>query len=191
MGDLDELKKLNPEDRVKKLREIEEKNRKEIDEARKLMTDSLREIEVDDLMKRDIPIPQLTSVDVDTLFGSEEKDMFKMKRYDSGSKAKVSEAPSLEESVEKEHPKELPPEAVRQYTQQLEQISSRLEQFRNMDEKHFQQYKQDYKEEFSQIYDNIKQMQHYAGVGDHVEKMHLSEQINEVSGMFGYKRGGV
>ncbi|MBD3313995.1 hypothetical protein GF345_06135 [Candidatus Woesearchaeota archaeon] len=192
MGDLEELKKLGPEDRVKKLKEIEENNRKEIEEAQKLMTDSLREIEIEDKIKRDIPIPQLTSVDVDTLFGQEEKDMFRTKRYDSGPSREQKADESLEESIEKEKMKELPPEAMKQYTQQLEQISSRLEEFRNMGEEHFNQYKQDYNEEITQMYDNVKQMQHYAGVGDQIEKMHLTEQIGELSSSFGeYKRGGV
>ena len=69
MEDFDELKKLSPEERVKKLKEIEERNKKEIDEARKLMTESIRQIEVEEEMRRDIPIPQLTSIDIDTLFG--------------------------------------------------------------------------------------------------------------------------
>jgi len=162
MEDLEELKKLGPEERVKKLKEIEERNKKEIEEAQKLMTESIRQIEVEEGIKKNIPIPQLTSVDVDTLFGSEEKEMFKMKRFGSGDKkeegsvTEIKEGPSLEESVQMEKPKDLPPDVVKQYTQQLEQISNRIDQFKNMDEQHIQKYKQDYAEELTQMYDNVQ-----------------------------------
>ena len=145
MEDFYELKKLSPEERVKKLKEIEERNKKKINEARKLMTESIRQIEVEEEMRRDIPIPQLTSIDIDTLFGQEEKEMFRIKRFESGDKKRpeefriIKEAPSLEESVQREKPRDLPPDVVKQYTQQLEQISNRVGQFKNMDEQHFHQ----------------------------------------------------
>lgn len=84
--DLDDIKKLPPEERLKKLKELEESRKKEIEEARKLAAESEHEIALEEI-KRDIPIPQLTSVDVDMLFSQEEKDIFKSKRF-TGEKIK-------------------------------------------------------------------------------------------------------
>lgn len=193
MGDIDELKKLSPSERVEKLREIEERNKKEIEEARKLMTESLREIEVEDELKRDIPIPQLTSVDVDSLFGQEEKDMFKTKRFVGGEKKEevreIKDERTLEESIQREKPKDLPPDIVKQYTQQLEQMSNRVSEFRNMNEDHFQKYKSRYDEELKQMYDNVERMRHYESVSEQIQEMHLTDQIGGL--LRGYKRGGV
>ncbi len=84
--DLSDIKKLPPEERLKKLKELEAERKKEIEEARKLAAESEHEIALEEI-KRDIPIPQLTAVDVDTLFTQEEKDIFKSKRF-TGEKIK-------------------------------------------------------------------------------------------------------
>jgi len=191
MGDLDDLKKLSPEDRVEKLKEIEEKNKKEIEEAQKLMTESMRELESVEEMKRDIPIPQLTSVDVDTLFGTEEKEMFKTKRFESSDKKVIEkeQGETLEESLAKEKTPDLPDDIVKQYTQQLQDMSNRLSEFKNMDEAHFQKYQNQYEEELGVMYDNAKKAEQYASMHEQVESMHISDQIGDMIG--GYKRGGV
>ncbi|MFC1753057.1 hypothetical protein ACFL96_06640 [Thermoproteota archaeon] len=194
MGDLDELKKLTPEERVKKLKEIEERSRKEIEEAQKLMTESMREIEEVGEKKIDIPIPQLTSVDVDALFGQEEKDMFKTKRFGEGKRKEGAKEETLEESVQKEKQKDLPPEVMQQYTQHLEKISDRLDQLKNMDQDHFEKYKQDYGDEISQMYDQVKEMQNYHSLNKEIESMHITDQIGELMQSYdrtGYKGGGV
>lgn len=84
--DLSDIKKLPPEERLKKLKELEAERKKEIEEARKLAAESEHEIALEEI-KRDIPIPQMTAVDVDTLFTQEEKDIFKSKRF-TGEKIK-------------------------------------------------------------------------------------------------------
>ncbi len=87
--DLAEIKKLPPEERLKKLKELEEERKKEIEEARKLAAESEHEIVLEEI-KRDIPLPQLTSVDTDSLFTQEEREMFKTKRF-AGEKARQKE----------------------------------------------------------------------------------------------------
>lgn len=84
--DLDDIKKLPPEERLKKLKELEQSRKKEIEEARKLAAESEHEIALEEI-KRDIPIPQMTALDVDTLFSQEEKELFKSKRF-TGEKIK-------------------------------------------------------------------------------------------------------
>jgi hypothetical protein len=207
LDDIDELKRLPASERVQKLKEIEEKNKKEIDEARKMITESLMEIEVEEKIKRDVPIPQITSVDVDTLFGEEEKEMFKTKRFESG-KRKVSDAIekvggtrselgdiSLEESVEKEQAeraqsqRELPNDIVKQYTQKLEEMSGRVHNLMNMDQDHFQKYQNQYADELKSMYDNIEKMRKYESLNEQIQSMNLSDQVGSL--LKGYKRGGV
>lgn len=114
---LNEIKKLSPEERIKKLRDVEEKNKKEIEEAEKLIKDSIREINVKEEIK-DLPIPQIKAVDIESLFAPEEKEVFAAKRYKDFRhvEEETTEMP-LEETVEQEKPeiteKEL--EAQRQY----------------------------------------------------------------------------
>lgn len=116
---LKEIKKLSPEERIKKLGEVKEKNKKEIDEAEKLIKDSVREINIKEEI-RDLPIPQIKAVDIESLFAPEEKEVFAAKRYKDlrvrPAEEETTEMP-LEETVEQEKPEitreEL--EAQRQY----------------------------------------------------------------------------
>lgn len=77
---LKELRNLPPEERLKRLKEIEERNKKEIEEAHRLMQESENEIASDDLEKEQTPIPQLKATDIDSLVGEEEKRIFATKR---------------------------------------------------------------------------------------------------------------
>ena len=81
--DPEDLKKLSPEERLKKLKELEENSKREIEEARKLMAESQRELEIKEEHERDMPIPQLTSIDIDSLFGQEEKELFMRRLKDN------------------------------------------------------------------------------------------------------------
>ncbi|MFH1053684.1 MAG: hypothetical protein V1740_04695 [Candidatus Woesearchaeota archaeon] len=112
MGEIEELKKLPPEERIKRLKELEDKDKKEIEEARKMIADSEAEAEEDQRKYQDIPVPQMRAIDIGSLFSPEEKEMFKAKRP-SEVKTMTDEsvtAPievhdiSLEETVEKESP---------------------------------------------------------------------------------------
>jgi len=116
---LKEIKKLSPEERIKRLKKIEEENKKEINEAEKIIKDSIREIDVKEKIK-DLPIPQIKAVDIESLFSPEEKEVFAAKRYKDLRVRHVEEETAeipLEETVEQEKPEitkeEL--EAHRQY----------------------------------------------------------------------------
>ena len=117
--DLKNIKKLSPEERIKKLRDIEEKNKKEINEAEKLIKDSIKEINIKEEI-RDLPIPQIKAVDIESLFAPEEKEVFAAKRYENIRQRDIEEETAelpLEETVEQEKPKitEEELEAHRQY----------------------------------------------------------------------------
>jgi len=103
---LKEIKKLSPEERIKRLKKIEEENKKEINEAEKLIKDSIREINIQEEIK-DLPIPQIKAVDIESLFSPEEKEIFAAKRYKNESvrpaEEETTEMP-LEETVEQERP---------------------------------------------------------------------------------------
>lgn len=101
---LNEIKKLSPEERIKKLKGVKEKNKKEINEAEKLIRDSIREINIQEEIK-DLPIPQIKAVDIESLFSPEEKEVFAAKRYKDlrHVEEETAEIP-LEETVEKEKP---------------------------------------------------------------------------------------
>ena len=116
---LNEIKKLSPEERIEKLKKIEEENKKEINEAEKIIKDSIREINVKEKI-RDLPIPQIKAVDIESLFSPEEKEVFAVKRYKDlvvrHAEEETAEIP-LEKTVEQEKPKitEEELEAQRQY----------------------------------------------------------------------------
>jgi len=77
---VDELKKLFPQERIKKLKELQKKDRDEIEKAQRLILESEEEAEREEQIKK-IPIPQVKAVDIDSLFSQEEKELFKAKRF--------------------------------------------------------------------------------------------------------------
>ncbi len=99
MAEIDEIKKLSPEERVKRLKKLEEEKRKEIEEAEKLMKESVGQLEREEEIRRKIPVPQMKAVDIGQLFTKEEKQIFAAKRYQ---KAETAE----EEIVEETKPEE-------------------------------------------------------------------------------------
>jgi len=134
---LKELRNLLPEERIKRLKEIEEKNRKEIEEAHKLMQESEVEIVEDQKEKEQIPIPQLKVADIDMLVGEEEKRIFATTRF-VDTKKKVSEdstetsaikAENLEEELfGHSHPQGTNPRHIEehwQYTARLAEMPTR------------------------------------------------------------------
>lgn len=105
MPEIEELKKLSPEERIRKLKEIAEKDKKEIEDAQKLIKQSEAEIEKDMRMKEQIPIPQVKAVDISELFTEEERAMYWAKKG-VGPKRKEEEAEKpLEQAVEEEEVK--------------------------------------------------------------------------------------
>ena len=74
MATVDELKKLNPQERIEKLRELEEERKREIEQAEELIKKTAEEIaEAEE--KKKIPIPQARVTDLSTLATTEEKQM--------------------------------------------------------------------------------------------------------------------
>lgn len=107
--DLEETRRLSPEERIRRLREIAKKSEEEIKKAQALIKESETELEEEEKAKRQIPIPQLKSVDVGSLFGkgTQEELMFKAKRFREPPPRRegeegVTAPPPLEETVEEE-----------------------------------------------------------------------------------------
>ena len=127
MADIKDLKKLSPEERIDKLRKIEEEKRKELREAEDLMKESEVELAREEKIKREIPIPQVTAVDIDQLFTQEEKQIFATKRYvgkkpdEEEEEKKPPEETTLEDEVLEAQPQLTAEqkEEQRQYGQQL------------------------------------------------------------------------
>jgi len=63
----EELAKLKPEERIKKLKELEEASKKEIEEAKKLIEKSEQELAKDDIVRR-VSVPQSRKIDISDLF---------------------------------------------------------------------------------------------------------------------------
>jgi hypothetical protein len=138
-GDLDKAKRLSPEERIRRLREIAERDEEEIRNAQNLIKESEIEIQEENKQKRQIPIPQLRSVDVGTLFGrgTQEDLMFKTKQFREGRRDTELEEKAEEATLEEEVANEPIKEAARaeasrqQYMQQLamaptEQLAGRM-----------------------------------------------------------------
>ncbi len=98
---VEKLKKLPPEERIKRLKKLENERKEQEDEAKKLLEESLDEIERDRALEN-VELPDQELVDVSKLFKSEE---------------------SLEETVEEEAPIN-PPESEGQYFIPPEELSS-------------------------------------------------------------------
>jgi len=106
---LDELKKLSPGERLKKLKELQAAKKKEIEEAQALISASEEELAENEKTKQDIPIDQLKADDAGVLFGEEEREMFEAKRFvqltkkkdktEVSKKKEYSEESVLEEEV--------------------------------------------------------------------------------------------
>ena len=93
----EELKKLSPAERLKKLKELEKEKKKEIEEAQKLISSSEEELASEEKKKQDIPIEQLKADDAGVLFGQEEKELFETKRFVQLNKKKEKEKKAKEE----------------------------------------------------------------------------------------------
>ncbi|MBW2981986.1 hypothetical protein KY343_03845 [Candidatus Woesearchaeota archaeon] len=89
---LKDLKKLSPNERLEKLKELQEKDREEIEKAQKLLQETEDEIGRERELEK-IPIPQLKAVDIGALFSTEEKELFKAKRFTAAPAKEKEEKP--------------------------------------------------------------------------------------------------
>jgi hypothetical protein len=97
----DELKSLSPEERIRKLKEIEDDKKKEIEEAETLISESMREIG-EAKEKKDIPLPQMKAGDISQLLTAEEKRMFATKRFVSIPGAPEESASAAKRNLEEQ-----------------------------------------------------------------------------------------
>lgn len=125
--DLDEIRKLSPEERIKRLRKLEEEKRKELEEAKKLIDESAVELEREEKIKKETPVPQMKAVDMGQLFTQEEKQVFATKRY----KEKELKEPEDEKPPAKPEEKTLEDEV---WKEQLNLSEEQLEQQRQYGE---------------------------------------------------------
>lgn len=91
----DDIKKLNPEDRVRKLKEIADKKKKEIEEAQKEIKEA--EVELSEKLKKKerVPIPEVAKEDVEGL--SETAQAILKEQRGISSKKAVSKEDDLDE----------------------------------------------------------------------------------------------
>lgn len=75
----EDIKKLPPEERIKKLKELEEKRKKEIEEAHKIIRESENELKERRKWAEKVPIPQVASEDFKSL-SAEEKEIVRIHR---------------------------------------------------------------------------------------------------------------
>ncbi len=113
----DELKKLPPEERIKKLRELEKQRKKEIEEAQQKIRESEDELQEHRKWIEKVPIPEVAQEELEGL-GEEGKELLKVHKGlkekndkkesivpQSSSKSSSSTSPSrpsLEETLEQE-----------------------------------------------------------------------------------------
>jgi len=126
----DELKNLPPEERIRKLKQLEEQKKKEIEDAQKQIRDSEKELTEKQKTKEKIPIPQVARESLKDLT-NEEKEILRTHRG-----LKKEERGEVEEKIEKAEKKsshgdleflarekvDLPPELMQsEYTLKLSQ----------------------------------------------------------------------
>lgn len=90
MSEIEDAKKLEPEERLRRLKELEEERKREIEEAEALIRDSVREIsEAEE--KRHAPIKQVTADGLSQLVTAEEKSIFKTARFEDAANGRHEE----------------------------------------------------------------------------------------------------
>jgi hypothetical protein len=119
--ELEEAMQLSPQERMRRLKEIEQRRKNEIDDAHRLLQQAETELEEKDKL----PIPELRSMDTSTLFGETDRQMFRMKQFTSEKKAepktqgKKTET-GLEDTVIEEARQLTPEQLARQQEYQIE-----------------------------------------------------------------------
>ncbi|HII89041.1 TPA: hypothetical protein HA253_05600, partial [Candidatus Woesearchaeota archaeon] len=129
INEIEDLKKLSPEERIEKLKKIQEKKQKEIEEARKLLAESVDEFEEETEQKSKIPIDQLKVDTAEMLLTLEDREMFTMKRFLSERELKDREGDQkriLRDRDIQELEKMLQKERIEAKEQQVEEWEKRL-----------------------------------------------------------------
>lgn len=124
----EELKNLPPEERIKKLKELEKQKKKEIEDAQKQIRESENELSERIKWKEKVPIPAVASEDVEALSEAEKEVVMAHK----GIRKKSKESPEVKKKEKKDDANleeitaaekvELPPELMEaEYTKHLSQ----------------------------------------------------------------------
>jgi hypothetical protein len=103
--DIESIKKLPAEERLKKLKEFSKKREDEIKTAQDMMRRSESELKDEKETEEKIPIPQMISDRIEELTTKEERDMFNVHRQTVGREEKEEQKPqrrTIEETVEAE-----------------------------------------------------------------------------------------
>ncbi len=170
---LKELKNLSPEERIRKLKEIEEKDKEEIEKAHQLIKESEDEIEIEEKIKQ-VEIPSEKKVDVSRLFKSEED--------------------SLEETVKKEAPKVSEEELRKQQTYLKELPTQKIEQKAEYLQQRVQQtgyVSNEQRSEISSMYQELKQREEDFKQGTYKStSQNIEEQLSVAKKILGdmYRR---
>lgn len=104
--DLENIKRLRPEERIRKLKELEERRKKEIVEAERMIEDSIAEIRKERIIE-EVEFPRPEEVDITRHFRAEEKRS------------------ALEDVAQREMP-EAVEERLGQYATRLEEIKEEM-----------------------------------------------------------------
>lgn len=72
--DKEKLRRLEPEERIRRLREIEDESKKEIEEAERLIRESEEDIRREEAVS-EVEMPEAETVDITKLFGEEEEKL--------------------------------------------------------------------------------------------------------------------
>lgn len=97
MNEIEDARALPPEERLKRLKELEDERKREIEEAEALIRDSMREI-ADVSERKHAPIAQVKAGDISHLITAEEKEIFKTARFGEGGRGAAE--PVREEGIE-------------------------------------------------------------------------------------------
>ncbi|MBI3034598.1 hypothetical protein HYY72_05560 [Candidatus Woesearchaeota archaeon] len=125
-NELEDVKRLEPSERIRRLKELEEKKKQEIDEAEHLLKETELEIEDEENQRINIPIPQIKAEDPEMLETIEAKLVWSAKRG-VGLKPKEADVVSsgrvpagIAETVEAEHSR-IERKAAAQYGSMLDE----------------------------------------------------------------------
>ena len=158
--DIEDIKKLSPEERIKRLKELEKQNQEEIKKAQDMIKESEDEIAIEEKVKQ-VEIPESGEVDVSRLFKKEE---------------------DLEETVKKEQP-QLSEEELRHQQEYLSQLpTQRIEQRAEYLQQRFEQtgyVTNEQRAELGQMYQEIRQREKGLSQGTYKSSSsHIDEEIS-------------
>lgn len=170
--DIKDFEKLPPTERIKKLKEFEERKKKEIAEAERLMQQSEVQIEQEMWKKNNLPLDQMKVFDEGMLRSPEEREMVKAKQYTSDVKeheeGSAAEQEMLEEVLQKEEPRKLEEGALQQYGQKIDDLKSELYKIEDRAEAGNSVYED--KQRAYEIHDQLEDMnQEYKSTADAIQ----------------------